>query len=240
MINEVKYYAFPTKNKLKVQYNLQDEGYIEDILTIENPDVIHIWGSEFPHSFAAGKVCKKLNCDNKLVVSIQGLVSVYANHYDLGIPRKLLIHYHPFDLLYSHSIKMGKKQFIKRGEYERELFKIATNVIGRTDWDLACTKWMNQKRKYFFCNETLRKEFYSGDWDYDKCQKYSIFISQAYYPIKGFHYLLEALELLVGEFPDIEIKVAGTNFIDINNLKKYILADSYAKYIRKKLKSKFI
>lgn len=234
-VGGIKYYAFPKKNRRKCNYNDNDEIIFENILNTELPDVIHVWGSEFPHSLAIARVCEKLKCVDRLVVSVQGLVSIYASHYELKLPKRLLFTYHPLDLLYSHSISMGKKQFLERGKYEQQLFKIATNVIGRTDWDRACTKWMHPNRKYYFCNETLRDEFYSGHWKYDMCRKYTIFISQAYYPIKGFHCLLDSLNFLIKEFPNIEVRIAGANFLKRDNLKKYLLSDSYANYIRKRL-----
>jgi hypothetical protein len=92
---------------------------------------------------------------------------------------------------------MQKKKFAKRGKFEIEALKIAKHVIGRTDWDLACTKQINDNLNYYFCNETLRDSFYKSSWDIESCEKQSIFLSQCGYPIKGFHKFLEALKIIV-------------------------------------------
>ena len=65
-------------------------------------------------------------------------------------------------------------------------------MIGRTDWDEACTKEINPKVQYHFCNESLRDSFYSGSWEYQNCEKHSIFMSQAATPIKGLHFYAQS------------------------------------------------
>lgn len=232
-VGKLSYYAIKQRNRRKAKYHIEDETNIRTVIEKEKPDLIHIWGSEFPHALAAGRVCRALKLEYHTIVSVQGLVSVYSEHYTVGLPKKMLYSYHPLDLLYPHSINKGLKQFIKRGDFEKELFEIVPNVIGRTDWDRACTLWMNKERKYFFCNETLRKEFYVDQWNHETCKKNSIFVSQAYYSVKGFHFFIEAMRLLVEKFPDLEIHIAGSNFLKRDSLKGWIRSDSYANYTRK-------
>ena len=64
------------------------------------------------------------------------------------------------------------------------------HIMGRTDWDRACTMEINPSAEYHFCNETLRPEFYVGEWNYEKCRKHSIFMSQGYNSIKGIRELM--------------------------------------------------
>ena len=51
------------------------------ILKAEQPDVIHIWGTEYPHSFAMVEAAEQVGQLERIVISIQGLVSVYAQHF---------------------------------------------------------------------------------------------------------------------------------------------------------------
>ena len=84
-----------------------------------------------------------------------------------------------------------------------------------------------------FCNESLRNEFYISDkWKYGACTKHSIFLSQAGTPIKGLHKVLEALQFLKDEFPDISIRIGGKNIIENNSLKDRIRMGGYGKYIK--------
>ncbi|MHB9141907.1 MAG: glycosyltransferase family 4 protein, partial [Paludibacter sp.] len=86
-------------------------------------------------------------------------------------------------------------------------------VIGRTSWDKAHCWAINSQAEYHFCNETLRDEFYQYKWELSKCEKHSIFLSQAHYPIKGLQQLIMALPIILKFFPDTKVYVGGNNFI---------------------------
>ena len=44
-------------------------------------------------------------------------------------------------------------------------------------------------------------EFYKHKWNIDNCDKFSIFMSQGSYPIKGLHLMLEAMPIILENFP---------------------------------------
>lgn len=101
------------------------------------------------------------------------------------------------------------------------------HIIGRTDWDLACVRRINPEAKYHFCNETLRQPFYQGTWRYESCRKHRIFASSCAYPVKGFHYLLEAFGQIVKTYPDATLAVPGKSFLTANRLRR----TNYQKYL---------
>ena len=70
---------------------------------------------------------------------------------------------------------------------------------------------------YHFGGETLRPVFYENTiWNYETCRPHSIFLSQAYYPIKGLHMLLKAMPLVLRHYPDATIRIAGSNIARTN------------------------
>ena len=85
--------------------------------------------------------------------------------------------------------------------------------------------------EYHFCNETLRKEFYKHEWSLHKCEAYSIFVSQALYPVKGLHFMLEAMPLILKKFPNTKLYISGPNITKSDTLKEKLKKTSYAKYI---------
>lgn len=114
----------------------------------------------------------------------------------------------------------NKKNYLHRGKYEQDALVASSNIIGRTTWDKACAHFIAPESRYYFCNENLRSVFYDGSqWEYEKCNKYQIAISQAGYPIKGLHKVIEAVALLCNEFPDIKVKVGGANIFGGNWIK---------------------
>ena len=86
-------------------------------------------------------------------------------------------------------------------------------------------------------NETLRSNFYEGCGREDTCRKYSIFLSQGDYPIKGLHYMLQAMPEILKYYPEAEVYVAGNSIVKsaarsgIEGLKGRLKLESYGKYI---------
>lgn len=200
ILNGNKYYSF--KFITTPDYSEAVEARFVEIIKDFNPDLIHIWGTEYVHTLEVVNAAKKTNLLDKVVINIQGLVSVYAEHFTEGLP---------FEIAQNEEILSAKNDFINKGKFEIEAFKKVKHCIGRTDWDKACTFLINNEINYHFCNEIIRDEFYemAGSWRYENCEKHSIFVSQASYPIKGFHYLIKALPAVLKIFPDTKVYVAG-------------------------------
>ncbi len=177
-----KYYSFPMITK-EIDIDVQKHRFIE-IMDDFKPDIIHIWGTEYFHSYSMILACEELNLLKKVIVNIQGLVSVYAKHYKYGLPEKIIK-----SGSIGETIQDEVFEFEQRGKYEKRAIQKVSHIIGRTEWDKACSIQINDRLNYYTCGEILRKSFYCypEKWDFDKCKKYSIFISQAGYPVKGFH-----------------------------------------------------
>lgn len=227
----VSYFAFPQDRPDPTVYNPKLEKYFEEILVSFKPDVIHIWGTEYPHTLSMLKACKNTGLIDNAVVSIQGLCHIIEKHYFASLPENVIKRYTFFDLLKRENIKKQRLMHKKRGKFEIEALKLAKHVIGRTDWDEACTKQINLNIKYHFCNETLRESFYNNKWDIEKCEKHSIFVSQGYYPVKGLHFVLEALAILKKKYSDIKLYVGGLDMIN-----RGWKTSSYSKHIKSLIK----
>lgn len=220
----IKYYLVPTGGNDQ-SYDKQKEKNYAHVFNHFNPDIIHIHGTEYPHSLAAANAYKS----NHFVVSIQGLVSSYCNYYYGGIDSETIgKHTTLRDIIRHDTLRCQQKRMKERGDYEISLLKKAIHVIGRTSWDRSSVWAQNPTATYHFCNETLRQPFYEKKWDYDNCNKHSIFLSQANYPIKGGHILLQALPLILRQFPDTVVYIAGHNPIH----KKWYSTNAYSAYLR--------
>ncbi len=217
------YYSFICDMNAET-YHVDMVDRFETILEKAMPDIIHIWGTEYPHTAAMLLACRKKGVLERSVVHIQGLVSVCARHYMPGVP----FEYTTLKYEDGTSMEEDKNIFEKHGKCEDESLKMVKHVIGRTDWDRACVEAKNPHISYHFCEEILRASFYryAGAWKYEECQKHSIFVSQASYPVKGFHYLLQALPVIIQRFPDTQVYVAGA---DIMAGKK---RQPYAEYLK--------
>ncbi len=200
---------------------------VSSILDYVKPDVLHIWGTEYIHSL---RFIEHFPEKERAIVSIQGLVSVIPTHYYANIPFRVIYHRTPIEYLV-HNIYQSKKDMEKNGKNEIKVLKQVRNCIGRTDWDYACVKQINEKINYYKVNEILREKFYnSREWRLDECEKNTVFFSQANYPLKGFHHMVMALGIIKKKYPDVKVKVLGDN-PKPETISKRIKIRSYTKYI---------
>ena len=220
-------------------------GYIESadntnvfisLIQKYTPDLIQIWGTEYKHTLDMVNAADQMNMIDRVVIHIQGLVSIYGKyHYYCGLPERICKYGSLSEWKNRNTIEDQKNEFEKRGQYEIEALKKVHHVMGRTDWDEACTKQINPHVTYHFCNESLRDSFYRNQWDISKCKKHSIFVSQSSYPIKGFHLMLEAMPLILERFPDTMLYTTGYKPKSPENWKQLLRQQSYSKYILNQL-----
>lgn len=214
-----------------------EDRFLEEV-TAFAPDVVHIWGTEFGHTLAMVNACQRAGLLHRVVISIQGLCSVYASHYAEGIPERVYNGFTFRDFVRQDNIRQQQAAFARRGVLEVEALKKVRHVMGRTCWDRACTELINPAAQYHLCNETLRETFYQGQWRYEGCRKHRIFASACGYPVKGFHYLLEAVDMLREEFPDISVAVTGESPLELGSWKKRLGESMYQRYLARLLREK--
>lgn len=225
-------YAFVEDTTRPDKYDKNLEPELKKIFDNFKPDLIHCFGTEYPHTLAAVKVCPDRD---KILLGIQGICFALAEAYFADLPKNVCKRFLFRDLLKWDNISIQYKKFYRRGLMEKEAFKLAHNVTGRTRWDKQKATEVNPEVNYHFMNETLRPQFYSGQWSYENCKPHSIFLSQGDYPIKGLHYVLWALPKILQEYPDTHIYVAGQSIIRYNTLKEKLKISSYGKYLLKQI-----
>ena len=226
-IGNIMAFGFYEDTKNPHRYDKKLEQRFSEIIKAFQPDVIHCFGTEYPHTLSMVRAGEK----ERILIGIQGLCYVYADFYMADLPvcvqRRFLLR----DFLKWDNIRIQQKKFVKRGEMEKEALKECCHVTGRTAWDKKYTTNLNPKVCYHFMNETLRSNFYEDEWTSKGCEQYSIFVSQGDYPIKGLHYLLGAMPRILKEFPTAHIYVAGQSIIKSGLMGK-IKISSYGKYLQ--------
>ncbi len=231
--NGCSFCTFP-KEKPETVSPQQETLFLEELRSFR-PDVIHIWGTEFGHTLAMVRACETMGWLDRTVVGIQGLCHYVAQHYTEGLPLGVQLGFTLRDFLRQDNLLQQQKTFFRRGDREMEAISKVRHVMGRTHWDRACIRQWNPQAKYHFCNETLREEFYTGAWTYESCQKHRIFTSSRLYPIKGFHYVLEAFAQVRREYPDAVLAVPGKDPL-AGGMKARLRQDSYARYLARLVK----
>lgn len=232
----VTFVAVPRQYKAVNRFDEKLEDEFVKVYEQVQPDAIHVFGTEFPHTLSVMNASIKAGRIDRTVVSIQGLVSIYAGHYVASIPEWVQHFYTVRDILRHCNILGAKREFAMRGRYEIEALEKAKHVIGRTDWDEACAKMFHPEIEYHFNNEILRESFYRNEWTYEKCDKHRIFMSQGGVPYKGFHFMIEALAVLKRKYPDVTLYITERDYVNPSGMKERIRLNSYQYYIRKLIK----
>lgn len=227
---ELSWYAFSEDVANPHVYDRRLEGELQAVTRDFGPDVVHCFGTEYPHTLA---MCRIFSDRNRILVGIQGLCRVYANTYFASLPDEVVNSVTLRDFLKRDSIRQQQHKFVLRGEMEYEAIRLAGNVTGRTAWDRHYTAEWNPDARYFEMNETLRPDFYTEQWHQEDCERHSVFLSQGDYPIKGLHYMLTALPAIREKIPDVKVYVAGSSIVGDGGFLKRLKISAYGRYLRR-------
>lgn len=201
-VSGIRYYIAPSGSVEEM------ETHFRSILQQEKPGVVHIYGTEFIQSWAMAK-CADVN---RTVVTIQGALKYYEKAVYAGLPERLCRDTMLHKLLRKlhkggRSIELQRLSFAERTQYEELVIQRLKYVNGGSEWGNAVAKSINPDCTTFDCGLILRDSFYTDDrWSLEQCEPHSIYVLFSY-PIKGFHKFLEALPMILHEFPDTKVNV---------------------------------
>lgn len=208
-----------------------DQDFLNDYLKIieeVKPDMIHIHGTE--NSF----LCLLGATEIPIAISIQGNLTIYKHKFFSGFHGKYLMNKN--DKISLKSILFGRNSFYKgyqnmkaMAKIERNHLKLASNIIGRTDWDRRISRVLAPKSNYFVCNEILRDGFYNEQWNNTYTSgKIVLFTTNGNNYYKGFETICQALHLLNELGVQVEWRVAGVSESSlINKITKKELKENY-------------
>lgn len=237
VLEGVDFYGFRENLDHPEIYDRTLETRFAEVLEDFRPDIVHIFGSEFPHALAMVRAFRN---PTHTLVGIQGLCCSIADSYMADLPYKVQRRATFRDRLRGDSLREQQHKFRIRARMEAQTIQHTAHITGRTEFDRRVTGDINPDARYHVMNETMRSNFYTGTWDPDKVEQHSIFISQGDYPLKGFHFMLQAMPAIIEKFPDAKLYVAGTSIIgNVGGVKaaarKYpmpLWITSYGKYLR--------
>ena len=207
----------------------------QEVISDFAPDIIHAYGTERQHNVSL------IECVNKripILVSLQGIIAEYEKHYYGGISRHTILRYYTMgDVLLRQGIFEGKKQFARQKKLESYILKNVSYVEGRSDWDRVMSEQINPHRKYYSCPRMIRAPFFRFSWDKTCAEPHTIFVHQGGYPIKGLHFMMEALGILKKKYPDVKLYISGTDFLKKLTFKHKLTEPGYMKYIKHLIKT---
>lgn len=168
------------------------------------PDVIHVHGTEGPWGLLSELV------EIPLVVSLQGIPSVYCRKELHGLDKHLLLCMSLSQAARGYGFWSDHVDMRRRAAREREILAASCHFIGRTRFDEAFVRVLNPRANYYHCDELMRRDFYHSTWDVSANCDNRVFSASTDYLRKGLPSLLEAVSLLRnGPIPNLTLSVAG-------------------------------
>ena len=231
-IEGVTYYLVPTGRIDRT--SKKQIAACRQAITDFAPDLIHIHGTE--HSLAKA-VCVANVSGVRIIANIQGLAGPYMRYADGGLSLwDKWTNITPLDFYRGTFLLNAKRSFEHRAECEHYVLTHITDIIGRTQWDYDHVMTVNPRLRYHFMNETLRDSFYEKPlWNYARCKKHTIFVSNSGSALKGAHQVLKALPIILRQYPDTMVNFCGSSVMS-NNLRNLLRFQGYHLYLRRLVK----
>ncbi len=164
------------------------------------PDVIHVHGSEKNFGLVSSHV------QIPVVISIQGLLTVYKHKYFGGI--------------YDAQIKKSNiprfvinqhLSYVIRSKRELKMIESTNYFFGRTFWDRNIVHMINPQSRYYLINEIMREKFYSLNWKFNRNETGPIILVSTMRDnvYKGFETILFVSRILKDRGVLFRWKIAG-------------------------------
>lgn len=206
----------------------------ERVLSEFAPDIVHVEGGEMRYARRFLSTWQ-----GPRLLSMQGVLNGYAA-YELGrLPIWAMLNpFRPRLCLTAFALLAQRWiHFAPRLKHERALMASANHIIGRTLWDRAQAKALAPDAAYHHCSRILRDPFYARSWDPQTCERYSIFVGNGASPRKGVHIVVQALALLMRDFPGITLYIAGQDPSTLRwqSVKRYVGYPVYLNFLIRRL-----
>lgn len=214
-INGIKYipicthYNWLERQRMSYSYDVIIDKIIPkcvDVVNAIRPDVIHVFGNEWPFGLVAEYV------DVPVIIHIQGSIIPYNNAL---YPPK----YNHFDMIRTAGLNIRKQFRLWKDEHKNEsrklmeerTWKAVKYYMGRTSWDYALSKILSPESMYFHVEEALRPFIlnYGQKWRGYDGGKVKLVTTGMWNFWKGPDMLLKTAKILLESNVDFEWKVAG-------------------------------
>lgn len=205
---------------------------VASIIENENPDLVHIWGTEsFWCSIYSQGYIKK-----NVVLDIQGLLFACNDYFYGGLSIiEIIKSIHLKEILMPwRTLFFKKKVFYKRGIEEKKNLINFQYISYQSTWVKNQVFQLNTNARYFETKIMLRENFYdTSEWKYKKDISAPVIFSScsAAVTYKGLHVLIKAVYILKKKkYPNILLRLAGN--INVGNK----LKDGYSIFLSKLIK----
>ena len=106
-----------------------------------------------------------------------------------------------------------------------------TVVILESDWCAYNCLAIEPNCNIYRSNLPINPIFANYNWNYDECEKHSIFTVAGGGPIKGHHMLIKAFAKVIVQFPDAKLYIPGASNLFAADMRSRFMKTTYDAYI---------
>lgn len=204
----IQQYVLPLRNRTDVR---KTGTLLESIIKNENPDLVHIWGTEN----VWGKLFVQGYIPCPAFMEMQGMKSYYYYYYG-GLTQKELLKCNLAPMsLYSpkSSLFFARKRFKKDGDEEIKVLRQFHQISVQSRWVEDHVLAINPHAKIYHTNIILREPFYGCTrWEWKDAGSSPVLFStsSSSTPYKGMHVLIRAVAELKKKYPGVKLNIAGS------------------------------
>jgi glycosyltransferase involved in cell wall biosynthesis len=177
-----------------------------DIVSKVNPDLIHVFGNEWPFGLVANHVSQPV------VIHIQGSIVPYYNaRYAPGYNLLTELIYNGLHFRRSLGAILNQLNWKSRLRMEKKVWNSVHNYMGRTVWDKALANVLAPGSSYFHVEEAIRPNFLQTNdiWHLSESSKIRIVSTGCSSFLKGVDVILKTAHVLKERGVDFEWIIAG-------------------------------
>lgn len=192
------------------------------------PDLIQVWGTEFPIALDIKKATKNI----PVLIFIQGIMSAIAEHSFGDMPLwKMLKGGGVFAPFKAAHLLYNRMRLKKEAKLEPEILKYCDGIFVDGDWTTA--QYASYNLDVYRLILPTSDEFDKHRWSPDNFGSKTVFTAFGASPIKGTHVIMKAFGEVIKEMPDAKLIIPG----DTPFLKKAKTTETvYASYLRHLIK----
>ena len=224
------FYAVPSKQQIG-NYDYKDEfnqSSWRKVVDDFNPDIVQIWGTEY----ALGLCVQKIAQNIPSVVYMQGQMAMIAKHYSDGISFFQQLRYSSvYEWLRGKCMWHRQKEYNQAAAREKEILRNARNVIVESRWCGDICKSIVPGTRVFQSLLPINPTFSRRKWQFEKCNKHTIFTVSGGYPIKGHHILFQAVAIVKKKYPDVRVLIPGAAALTPKSVRERIQRSTYDRFL---------
>lgn len=227
----IKYVVVPHGTVVSYKCNEENIDYWKSLLESEKPDAILVWGTEY---LIGQCVLLANNHKIKSCIYIQGVMSSIAENYRGGLSNSTISRFSTFIERLRHTTVFDKEKAMRvKASQEKSSIELAEGVIVENHWAAERYLSMNPDLRLFWNRLPINPIFTKYSWSEKDYKEHSIITTAAGYPLKGLHFLLEALVYVKKIYPDVNLVIPGPDIVHAKGLISRIKQSGYGKYLLK-------